>query len=286
MASIATDASVRRCPKSGLWLETDALLHHGKSRSPSPCSSRSRCSTSDDDNQSTAASENSWGVEEGQESPSTLSRTHSSDSSSDDEGCCNEDLGVVETHLAAMNTSGDEVNTLQQSLSKLEKQRADLRRRWRAESARMEKSIGIDRLARAKRVAEAESHCEAALEAVGITSKRYMEAVDAGITGEELASFMEEHALWLSEYQASKRQLMETRRFSSMSAEAVKAVMPYWIAKASHQTEVGRLNTNIAELERLLSDAKRRYRGAMHALETLSERIHQQRAPQKLTGVI
>jgi len=199
-------------------------------------------------------------------------------SDSDEEASCPGDLDIVNSHLDVMNSCSDEVNTLQESLNKVQRQRADLAQRWTAQLVCWAQSLGRDRLVRATKHAAAQRHCEDTLKAVGLASKLFMKAVDAGTSEDKIVCLRKEHARRVSEFQVSKHQLVEVQRLSQMSPAAVKAATPYFIAEDEYLTDLRQIEAYTVDVEQLLLTAKGRYRGAMNALEALSDSIHQQRA--------
>lgn len=200
------------------------------------------------------------------------------DAHSDDEPLAGpEDVAAIEEHLCAMNAASEELNRLQRERHDIFERRRGLRQMWAVGSARLVKTIGTERLARAAPIHELRRACQASREAVEEASNAYARGAESDALAERLAELAGGHVERVVAYQAAQRRLDKALKATSLSASSLKSMQPYFEAEEQHKESLDEVEQDILELERQLEEAKRRYQGAMQDLEALSESIRMQR---------
>jgi peptide methionine sulfoxide reductase MsrA len=200
------------------------------------------------------------------------------DSPSDDEPLAGpEDVAAIEEHLSSMNAASEELNRLQRERHDILERRRDLCQMWAVGSARLVKTIGTERLARAAPIVELQRACKASREAVEKASNAYARGAESGAPAERLAELASGHVEVVVAYQAAQRRLDKVSKASCLSTSSLKSMQPYFEAEEQHKERLDEVEQDILTLERQLDEAKRRYQGAMQDLEALSESIRMQR---------
>jgi len=203
-----------------------------------------------------------------------------------------DDVADVEGLLEGMNTSAIEMNRLQGELTRLRQRRVQLDRHWALSSARLARAAGPERISRARALYEQQRRQHELQTRAQALSERYLRAREAGAGEGDLAKISEELARCLAKFQApaasptgaaaaaaaSPRSPRTPRTPREDSAAlALFGLEPYFEEEDEHRRRTAEAEAATAEVSRRFAAAKGRYQDALKALESISERVHDER---------
>lgn len=199
-----------------------------------------------------------------------------------EEELCSGDAEAIQQHLEVMNSAADELNAAQKALGARVKEKRLVTQLWAVSSARWARTVGTDRLGRAKPYYASKRRCEAARSAVEAASAQYMakmsSATDAGTSEAEVRRFASQHAQCLARYQNEQKAFAQALARSAMSSAALAAVLPYFDAEHAYLVQISEITADLEVLGQRVDTRKARYSNAMRALESFSEEVHRRRS--------
>lgn len=198
--------------------------------------------------------------------------------SSDDEQAVEAEMvASVQWHLELMNTAAEDTNFAQNSLNAHVHEKYAQMKRWAVASDRLARSIGVERMAKAKPWLEANRVLMSARADVTKASEQYMIELESGASEGKLSELMAKHANALGIYQDAQHVLSQLQQKKRFGPAHIAALRPYVQADEEHSVLMADIQDKIQHSERNLNFAKERYRKALRSLEELSEETHRRR---------
>jgi len=194
---------------------------------------------------------------------------------SDDDACEAARIAEISAHLDAMNTAATDLNDAQKALKISEQQRQTRLQLWAVGSARLARTIGIERLAKVRPYYQQRRVVACVRRRVESVSATFLRAAEACHPEAYLMSVKAEHAKHLLEFRDAQHKLGQLRSKEPLASDAAAA---YFEAEEVHQAELAEVDQAVKLITRGVADAKARYEVALRNLEALSEHEHRARA--------